>query len=167
MMLSTFAKNRLFIKSFLSILMLLMLFCTPDALKANASFDTSVTTSFVPSEYLPLETEQATAVVRANKAFLPERGLNRETGFPLLTIGSPSFPLSGLACNAHSPMRQGRPKRARRTHGGYAPPWRNAPAFPDKRQGVLMDIGLKVVLICAGFMAICVVLGMIGKKLAE
>ena len=26
-----------------------------------------------------------------------------------------------------------------------------------------MDIGLKVVLICAGFMAICVVLGMIGK----
>ena len=28
MMLSTFAKNRLFIKSFLSILMLLMLFCT-------------------------------------------------------------------------------------------------------------------------------------------
>ena len=62
MMLSTFAKNRLFIKSFLSILMLLMLFCTPDALKANASFDTSVTTSFVPSEYLPLETEQATAV---------------------------------------------------------------------------------------------------------
>ena len=57
MMLSTFAKNRLFIKSFLSILMLLMLFCTPDALKANASFDTSVTTSFVPSEYLPLETE--------------------------------------------------------------------------------------------------------------
>ena len=29
-----------------------------------------------------------------------------------------------------------------------------------------MDIGLKVVLICAGFMAICVVLGMIGKKLA-
>ena len=30
-----------------------------------------------------------------------------------------------------------------------------------------MDIGLKVVLICAGFMAICVVLGMIGKKLAE
>ena len=86
MMLSTFAKNRLFIKSFLSILMLLMLFCTPDALKANASFDTSVTTSFVPSEYLPLETEQATAVVRANKAFLPERGLNRETGFPLLTL---------------------------------------------------------------------------------
>ena len=84
MMLSTFAKNRLFIKSFLSILMLLMLFCTPDALKANASFDTSVTTSFVLSEYLPLETEQATAVVRANKAFLPERGLNRETGFPLL-----------------------------------------------------------------------------------
>ena len=207
MMLSTFAKNRLFIKSFLSILMLLMLFCTPDALKANASFDTSVTTSFVPSEYLPLETEQATAVVRANKAFLPERGLNRETGFPpcfsfcsirsarvhsgrfhgrissshglpksgacclsparRLLIGSPSFPLSGLACNAHSPMRQGRPKRARRTHGGYAPPWRNAPAFPDKRQGVLMDIGLKVVLICAGFMAICVVLGMIGKKLAE
>ena len=209
MMLSTFAKNRLFIKSFLSILMLLMLFCTPDALKANASFDTSVTTSFVPSEYLPLETEQATAVVRANKAFLPERGLNRETGFPLLTllsfcsirsarvrsgrfhgrissshglpksgacclsparrlfIGSPSFPLSGLACNAHSPMRQGCPNRARRTHGGYAPPWRNAPAFPDKRQGVLMDIGLKVVLICAGFMAICVVLGMIGKKLAE
>ena len=81
MMLSTFAKNRLFIKSFLSILMLLMLFCTPDALKANASFDTSVTTSFVPSEYLPLETEQATAVVRAN-----ERGLNRETGFPLLTL---------------------------------------------------------------------------------
>ena len=81
MMLSTFAKNRLFIKSFLSILMLLMLFCTPDALKANASFDTSVTTSFVPSEYLPLETEQATAVVRANKAFLPERGLN-----PLLTL---------------------------------------------------------------------------------
>ena len=74
MMLSTFAKNRLFIKSFLSILMLLMLFCTPDALKANASFDTSVTT------------EQATAVVRANKAFLPERGLNRETGFPLLTL---------------------------------------------------------------------------------
>ncbi len=64
-------------------------------------------------------------------------------------------------------MRQGRPKRARQTHGGYAPPWRNAPAFPDKRQGVLMDIGLKVVLICAGFMAICVVLGMIGKKLAE
>ena len=62
MMLSTFAKNRLFIKSFLSILMLLMLFCTPDALKANASFDTSVTTSFVPSESLPLETEQATAV---------------------------------------------------------------------------------------------------------
>ena len=86
MMLSTFAKNRLFIKSFLSILMLLMLFCTPDALKANASFDTSVTTSFVPSEYLPLETEQATAVGRANKAFLPERGLNRETGFPLLTL---------------------------------------------------------------------------------
>ena len=84
MMLSTFAKNRLFIKSFLSILMLLMLFCTPDALKANASFDTSVTTSFVLSEYLPLETEQATAVVRANKAFLPERGLNRETGFLLL-----------------------------------------------------------------------------------
>ena len=41
MMLFTFAKNRLFIKSFLSILMLLMLFCTPDALKANASFDTS------------------------------------------------------------------------------------------------------------------------------
>ena len=81
MMLSTFAKNRLFIKSFLSILMLLMLFCTPDALKANASFDSSVT-----SEYLPLETEQATAVVRANKAFLPERGLNRETGFPLLTL---------------------------------------------------------------------------------
>ena len=75
MMLSTFAKNRLFIKSFLSILMLLMLFCTPD-----------VTTSFVLSEYLPLETEQATAVVRANKAFLPERGLNRETGFPLLTL---------------------------------------------------------------------------------
>ncbi|XUR87173.1 hypothetical protein WCP94_003813 [Bilophila wadsworthia] len=64
-------------------------------------------------------------------------------------------------------MRQGRPKRARRTHGGYAPPWCNAPAFPDKRQGVLMDIGLKVVLICAGFMVICVVLGMIGKKLAE
>ncbi len=62
MMLSTFAKNRLFIKSFLSILMLLMLFCTPDALKANASFDTSVTTSFVLS------------------------GLNRETGFPLLTL---------------------------------------------------------------------------------
>ena len=193
MMLSTFAKNRLFIKSFLSILMLLMLFCTPDALKANASFDTSVTTSFVPSEYLPLETEQATAVVRANKAFLPERGLNRKQGslsspcfsfcsirsarvrsgrfhgrissshgLPKsgacclsparrLFIGSPSFPLSGLACNAHSPMRQGRPKRARRTHGGYAPPWRNAPAFPDKRQGVLMDIGLKVVLICAGF----------------
>ena len=30
-----------------------------------------------------------------------------------------------------------------------------------------MDIGLKVVLICAGFMAICVFLGMIGKKLAE
>ena len=30
-----------------------------------------------------------------------------------------------------------------------------------------MDIGLKVVLICVGFMAICVVLGMIGKKLAE
>ena len=30
-----------------------------------------------------------------------------------------------------------------------------------------MDIGLKVVLICAGFMAICVVLGMFGKKLAE
>ena len=30
-----------------------------------------------------------------------------------------------------------------------------------------MDIGLKVVLICAGFKAICVVLGMIGKKLAE
>ena len=30
-----------------------------------------------------------------------------------------------------------------------------------------MDIGLKVVLICAGFMGICVVLGMIGKKLAE
>ena len=30
-----------------------------------------------------------------------------------------------------------------------------------------MDIGLKVVLICAGFMAICVVLGMTGKKLAE
>ena len=30
-----------------------------------------------------------------------------------------------------------------------------------------MDIGLKVVLICAGFMAICVVLGMNGKKLAE
>ena len=30
-----------------------------------------------------------------------------------------------------------------------------------------MDIGLKVVLICAGFMAICVVLGRIGKKLAE
>ena len=30
--------------------------------------------------------EQATAVVRANKAFLPERGLNRETGFPLLTL---------------------------------------------------------------------------------
>ena len=30
-----------------------------------------------------------------------------------------------------------------------------------------MDIGLKVVLICAGFMAICVALGMIGKKLAE
>ena len=86
MMLSTFAKNRLFIKSFLSILMLLMLFCTPDALKANASFDTSVTTSFVPSEYLPLETEQATAVVRANKAFLPERGLNRETGSPLLPL---------------------------------------------------------------------------------
>ena len=26
-----------------------------------------------------------------------------------------------------------------------------------------MDIGLKVVLICAGFMAICVVLGMIGE----
>ena len=208
-MLSTFAKNRLFIKSFLSILMLLMLFCTPDALKANASFDTSVTTSFVPSEYLPLETEQATAVVRANKAYLPERAstgkqgslsspcfsfcsirsarvrsgrfhgrISSSHGLPKsgacclsparrLSIGSPSFPLSGLACNAHSPMRQGRPKRARRTHGGYAPPWRNAPAFPDKRQGVLMDIGLKVVLICAGFMAICVVLGMIGKKLAE
>ena len=30
-----------------------------------------------------------------------------------------------------------------------------------------MDIGLKVVLICAGFMVIRVVLGMIGKKLAE
>jgi len=30
-----------------------------------------------------------------------------------------------------------------------------------------MDIGLKVVLICACFMVICVVLGMIGKKLAE
>ena len=30
-----------------------------------------------------------------------------------------------------------------------------------------MDIGLKVVLICAGFMVICVVLGMVGKKLAE
>ena len=85
-MLSTFAKNRLFIKSFLSILMLLMLFCTPDALKCQTRRLPSATTSFVPSEYLPLETEQATAVVRANKAFLPERGLNRETGFPLLTL---------------------------------------------------------------------------------
>ena len=207
MMLSTFAKNRLFIKSFLSILMLLMLFCTPDALKANASFDTSVTTSFVPSEYLPLETPPPlsgrtrlsspkgastgkqgslsspcfsfcsirSARVRSGRFHgrissshgLPKSGACCLSPARRLFIGSPSFPLSGLACNAHSPMRQGRPKRARRTHGGYAPPWRNAPAFPDKRQGVLMDIGLKVVLICAGFMAICVVLGMIGKKLAE
>ena len=31
-------------------------------------------------------------------------------------------------------------KRARRSRdGGYAPPWRDAPPFPDKRQGVLMD----------------------------
>ena len=30
-----------------------------------------------------------------------------------------------------------------------------------------MDIGLKGGLICAGFMASCGVLGMIGKKLAE
>ena len=30
-----------------------------------------------------------------------------------------------------------------------------------------MDIGLKVVLICAGFMAICVVLCMIRKERAE
>ena len=79
-------KNKLFFKSLLSILMLLMLFCVPEAPKANASFDTSVTTNLVPSEFLPLETEQASAVVRANKAFLPERGLNREMGFPSLAL---------------------------------------------------------------------------------
>ncbi len=86
MMMSSLAKNRLFIKSFMSIMMVLMLFCTPDAPKANAPIETSVTTSLVPSEYLPLETEQASAVVRANKAFLPERGLNREMGFPILAL---------------------------------------------------------------------------------
>ncbi len=54
MMLSTFAKNRLFIKSFLSILMLLMVGCTPDALKSGGAFYAAGTRSFVPSEYLAL-----------------------------------------------------------------------------------------------------------------
>ncbi len=30
-----------------------------------------------------------------------------------------------------------------------------------------MDIGLKVFLICAGFMLLCTALGFIGKKLAD
>lgn len=30
-----------------------------------------------------------------------------------------------------------------------------------------MDLGLKVMLICAGFMLLCTVLGFIGKKLSE
>ncbi|WP_308776449.1 hypothetical protein [uncultured Bilophila sp.] len=68
------------------ILMLLMLFCVPDTPRANPSFDTSITINFAPSEFLPLETEQASAIVRANKAFLPERGLNREVGFPTLAL---------------------------------------------------------------------------------
>ncbi len=64
-------------------------------------------------------------------------------------------------------MRQGRPK-------GRAGPMAAMPRLGatlrhsltnDKE--FLWDIGSKVVLICAGFMAICVVLGMIGKKLAE
>ena len=42
--------------------------------------------SLSPSEYLPLETEQAAAIIRTNKVLLPERGLNRETGFPLLAL---------------------------------------------------------------------------------
>ncbi len=41
------------------------------------------------------------------------------------------------------------------------------PRFPDNGKEFFMDIGLKVILICAGFMAVCIVLGMIGKKLAE
>lgn len=86
MTLSRFTKNRLFIKSFMGILMLLMLFCVPDTPRANPSFDTSITMNFAPSEFLPLETEQASAIVRANKAFLPERGLNREVGFPTLAL---------------------------------------------------------------------------------
>lgn len=86
MTLSRFTKNRLFIKSFMSILMLLMLFCVPDTPRANPSFDTSITINFAPNEFLPLETEQASAIVRANKAFLPERGLNREVGFPTLAL---------------------------------------------------------------------------------
>ena len=202
MMLSTFAKNRLFIKSFLSILMLLMLFCTPHlTLQSQQSSSPANTCLWKRSRPLPLSGRTRlsspkgastgkqgslsspcfsfcsirSARVRSGRFHgrissshgLPKSGACCLSPARRLFIGSPSFPLSGLACNAHSPMRQGRPKRARRTHGGYAPPWRNAPAFPDKRQGVLMDIGLKVVLICAGFMAICVVLGMIGKKLAE
>ena len=86
MTLFPFAKNRLFIKRLLSILMLLTLFCTPDVPRANASFDTLITISLSPSEYLPLETEQAAAIIRTNKVLLPERGLNRETGFPLLAL---------------------------------------------------------------------------------
>ena len=86
MTLFPFAKNRLFIKSLLSILMLLTLFCTPDVPRANASFDTLITMSLSPSEYLPPETEQAPAIIRTNKILLPERGLNRETGFPLLAL---------------------------------------------------------------------------------
>lgn len=154
MTLFPFAKNRLFIKSLLSILMLLTLFCTPDVPRANASFDTLITISLSPSEYLPLETEQAAAIIRTNKVLLPERGLDRETGFPLLallflllyplctrslrtlswsdllllrlaeirgmlplpgappSIGSPSFPLSRLADNAHFP-RSGTPPKGR------------------------------------------------------
>ena len=83
------------------------------------------------------------------------------------SIGSPSFPLSRLAYNAHFPWSGTPPKGRAGTARRLAPPWRDTSPFPEKRQGVLMDLGLKVILICAAFMLLSTVLGLIGKKLAD
>lgn len=126
MMLSTFAKNRLFIKSFLSILMLLMLFCTPDALKANASFDTSVTTMFSSPANTCLWKRSRPPPLSGEQGFPPRKGPQQGNRVP---SPHPAFPsaLSALHAFAQDAFMGGSPPpTACRNPGHVASPRRAA-----------------------------------------
>ena len=38
---------------------------------------------------------------------------------------------------------------------------------PGKRQGVLMDLGMRVLIACSAFVLLCAVLGYVGKRLSD